>query len=110
MSQAALFPDPYYHGTPEDPNRKLGTAARRTIRQRANLDGGLHPATKLRLLNDDWGYTCGDCALLWLKRERSFRGWKCAKARRLTAKRKLDGPDMRKWWPACTAFRIKADR
>lgn len=99
------FPDPE-PDTSDEPPPGLGKDARRTWRQRRQLENGIHPATGLVLIEHDPTIepkppTCGTCEHLWFKSgDFRFRGWKCAQA----AARGLDGPDVRKKWPACIAY------
>ena len=108
--QDGLFPEPE-HAVVTDPYEGMGQDARRTARQKDLIARGIHPATKLRL-HPDWaagpGLRCGDCAHLWRKalygRDKSF--FKCSVA----AHGAQDGPDMREWWPACTAFEAREEK
>lgn len=95
------FPDP----EPQpDPTEGMGHDAKRTYRQRQAIADGVHPATHLPLLSPLEERTCGDCIHLWFKHYRTFKGWKCD-----MANGPFDtGPDMRKWWPACTAWGAKS--
>ena len=83
-----------------DPYEGMGQDARRTAKRRELLAAGIHPATKTRLSDAHAGKTCGDCAHAWRKSVNRFTGWKCDRA----AAHGLDGPDIRKSWPACTLF------
>lgn len=89
--------------TSPEPDPTLGHDARRTLRQKQQLERGTHPATGLALLQA--GQTCGDCAHLWRKRTAGWEGYKCE----LTARHHKDGPDIRRWWPACTAYARRED-
>lgn len=88
------YPDP---PELELPNLEgLGQDARRTLRQKALIKAGVHPATKQRLAGSG---TCGECAHLFVKYTGPGYWFKCSKAMRDGR-----GPDMRKWWPACVGF------
>lgn len=87
-----------------DPTEGMGHDAKRTYRQRQAITNGTHPATHLPLLLPQADErTCGSCAHLWLKRYRTFEGWKCDQAGGTYD----NGPDMRKWWPACTSWEAR---
>lgn len=78
----------------------MGAEARRTARQRALLEDGIHPATRLRVTAAG---SCADCLHLRLKQhpENSTKRWfKCA----LTLTGTGTGPDIRKRWPSCAAW------
>lgn len=96
------LPDP---APQPDPYAGMGQDARRTAKRRELLAAGIQPATKLPLSNAHAGSTCGACAHAWRKAVNSFAGWKCDRA----AARGLDGPDIRKSWPACTLFQAEGD-
>lgn len=100
-----LFDATQYAADLPDPDRYvtagMGQDARRTARRRALIEDGVHPAT--RLPTTEAG-SCWDCAHLILKDGPALgvgagRWWKCTQTLR-------DGrsPDIRKWWPSCTAF------
>lgn len=108
---------------PRDVDPRLGKDAAATARRRIQFDlnaagaGGVHPATHLPFHeaaapavvfsaedNELSGLRCGDCARRYLKHAAGFKGWKCGTpAGNLTK----DGPDLRLWWPACSAFRSR---
>lgn len=87
---------------PADEWEQLSIGARRTVRQRQLLAEGIHPATRLPLL-DEGGHTCGDCQLhrtiVWTK-NRTFH--KCERHR--LGLSHSAASDIRVGWPACTAF------
>lgn len=100
------YPDPGADQIPEG----LGKDARRTLRQKAMIDAGTHPATKCMLIEHDPSIelnapTCGTCEYLTPKFSGGWSGWKCTKA----AAHGNDGPDIRKWWPACVLYSPKAE-
>lgn len=106
LFDAAQFEAP----PPPDPDRYvtdgMGQDARRTARTRALIEDGIHPATRLPIT--DAG-TCGECAHLVLKDGRGLgigngRWWKCARALRNGR-----GPDIRKSWPSCAAWKRKCE-
>jgi len=89
-------------GPQPDPYEGMGQDARRTAKRQERIDSGWHPVALHRLAGN--GKTCGDCAHLILKDGPMLgagagRWWKCTEL--LYDGR---GPDMRKWWPSCTAF------
>jgi len=86
---------------PVDPEPALSANRRRTIRNQASLDKGVHPVSGLRLLPVESGASCGGCDnfLVEQARSRSKTYFKC--------KLKYShGPatDLRKRWPACEAY------
>jgi hypothetical protein len=91
-----------------DPYQGLGQDARRTARRRELLAQGIHPITK-RPTRPEFG-TCGDCAHLLVKDIRPDRRWfKCELT--LTGGSPAyygTGPDVRKSYPACSAFQPAA--
>lgn len=84
------------------PPEGLGQDARRTWRQKRDLDRGVHPATRLPLAGVE-GRTCGNCDQRWHKSVKGFEGWKCDEARGVSN----DGPDIRLWWPACVDWKAE---
>lgn len=93
--------EPLFDGYPDpepqpDPYAGLSQDARRTAQQRDMIAAGIHPATKRPLANN--GHTCGDCDHLLVKR-RSGTWFKCA-----LQLHDGQGLDVRKKWPACTAW------
>jgi hypothetical protein len=88
------YPDP----PPAEPQPKVSADRRRTLRQRADIDHGIHPLIKLALANN--GHTCGDCAhrVLAGYHRRSYP--KCEEVRWTHGA----GSDCRAWWPACTKW------
>lgn len=109
---------------PRDVDPRLGKDAAATARRRiqfelhaAGIPEARHPATHLPFHpdaamaveftadeNELAGLRCGDCARRYLKRSAGWTGWKCGTpAGNLTK----DGPDLRLWWPACSAFRSR---
>lgn len=102
---------PLFDGVPETdpptspPAETLSADRRRTLKRRAQLDAGIHPRTLLPLAGN--GKTCGDCQHSDLIYSGSARNgyWKCLKAGWTS------GPatDIRKSWPACTAYEEPTD-
>lgn len=90
-------------GPPLEPPPKLSTDARRTIRQRALLDGGTHPVTYLKLQPVELGRRCGNCQHLALKGGVAGRFYKCGA---LNGRYVTGGPatDLRLKWPACALW------
>jgi hypothetical protein len=94
---------------PPDRFAGLGADAARTLRQHDRMVAGWHPVTGTPLHPaappvDDRaaaGPRCGSCAKMWQK----YAGgggpwWKCT----VVAGDHEYGPDMRRWWPACTLY------
>lgn len=79
------------------PERKLSVDERRTIRNRAFIARGVHPATRVALAGN--GETCGTCALSVAKR-RGKVYFKCSL--RVTCGA---ATDIRKFWPACEKWK-----
>lgn len=75
----------------------LSSGARRTLRQKAQLENGTHPVTG----RDTWPHgTCGTCAHLLTTGESHRRYFKCG----LVANTAGPGTDIRKSWPACHRY------
>jgi hypothetical protein len=88
----------------------LSRDRRRTARDRASLDRGIHPATRRPLLTVEPGTgrpTCGDCghAQHIDHHDRSY--WKCARHR--LGMSHSAASDIRKGWPACELFQTTPD-
>lgn len=83
--------------------RAGGADAQRTAYRKALIEAGVHPATKLGLLEGD--KTCGDCVFSLPVHHRTKTYWKCEKAGLSHGA----GTDIRKSWPACTAFEERPD-
>lgn len=83
---------------PATPTENLSQGRRRTIRQHALLDIGVHPATGAPLARN--GETCGTCLWSWIHRHNSRNYWKCAE---VPATRGA-ATDIRLSWPACTMW------
>jgi hypothetical protein len=98
---------PLFDGIPDsdppaaEPAPKLSTDRRRTLKRQALLDAGIHPRTRLPLAGN--GKTCGDCAHSELHYAGSATHgyWKCL----LAGVTSGPGTDIRKSWPACTAYK-----
>lgn len=119
MSDAHLF-DPGDPIAPEAaPDANLGADARRTLRRNQQLAAGIHPRTRLRLLdpNPD-AFTCGDCELHFTRNmDSNHRYHKCGHGYpvyehedgTVTYLNVSSGPatDVRLSWPACSAFKKK---
>lgn len=93
-----------------DPTADLSADQRRTLRQRRRLAEGLHPVAA-RLLHPDAprvtapgekgdGPRCGTCVRLFSAHHNDGRSLKCD----LVGITRGAGTDMRRWWPACTAW------
>lgn len=74
----------------------LSTQRRLTLRQRADVDRGVHPLTR-EPARPELG-TCGDCAL-----RRVEKYAKCWRDDGRLATHSA-ATDVRAWWPACPAF------
>lgn len=76
----------------------------RTEKRRALLARGIHPTTKLRLLDEGWNRSCADCDHLKAHGGHAKTFYKCDKVYMTS------GPatDTRLSWPACAAFRESA--
>lgn len=81
-----------------DPTAGMSADRRRTFRQRADVERGIHPLTRTKA-RPDLG-TCGDCLhrKLYGHHDRSFP--KCD----LGPKTHGGATDVRRWWPACDRF------
>lgn len=98
MNADRLFDVPAVEVPVDEP---LSADRRRTLRQRADLEAGRHPATGLPLL-DRPNTTCGTCehAHRYGWHKRSF--WKCARHR--LGESHCAASDIRVSWPACTSY------
>jgi hypothetical protein len=81
------------------PPTGLSADRRRTIERNETLAAGRHPATK-RVLLVATSETCGDCDHCTLTHGGRRSYWKC----NLVPITNGAGTDIRKSWPACTAF------
>lgn len=81
----------------------LSSGQRLTLRNKATLEAGQHPATRLPLIHPGWKLTCGDCAYHTVQTTRPGRRFH--KCRRVPI---TNGPgtDIRVSWPACTAVAL----
>lgn len=85
----------------QKPDMTLSAGRRRTIRDRALLDSGIHPATRRKLLAEP-GHTCGDCV------HHHHYGWhnssyhKCDQHR--LGESHSEASDIRVGWPACVLW------
>lgn len=95
--QPSLFPDL----PPAPPPVKLSADRRRTLRQRAFLDAGIHPATREKLAGN--GETCGSCVHC-VDHFAGGHGWvrKCDVSR--LGKSSSASSDIRVSWPACARW------
>lgn len=84
-----------------EPPTKLSADARRTQRAREAIAKGRHPLSKLPLANN--GRMCGGCLSAFRVDYHNRMYWKCEKVGDTHG----GGTDLRKWWPACTAFKAK---
>ena len=100
------LPGPIARGEHKPEDLSYGRWA--TVRRRELLEQGRHPATllPLRVQNVGDAPTCGDCALLVVHVHNDRTYFKCG-----AAKITFGGAtDIRKGWPACTAFeRLRDD-
>lgn len=101
MSEPSLFPDlepaaPFVG----EPVEKLSAGRRLTLRQRADVDRGIHPLTGMALLGGD--ETCGSCA----HRSPSSGTHSWPKCDRMPIKASAAN-DCRAWWPACSMWLAK---
>jgi hypothetical protein len=93
------------------PAARLSPDRRRTLRQRAAVEGGAHPlalvlGTRIRR-HEDEARACGNCRFRELLMYRGATYPKCVLAnpsRQLGVGRLTHGAatDVRRWWPACT--------
>ncbi len=98
-TQGALFADieaPALGPAPLSYGRRL------TARRRAALARGVHPVSGFPLFPAEQGRRCADCRNLFVHGRSSQDYWKCE----LNATRGA-ATDIRRTWPACTAFRAK---
>lgn len=80
-----------------EPSETLSADRRRTLRQRQQVEAGIHPLTGLRT-RPDLG-TCGDCRFRQVLSYHMGSYPKCtAEGRRITHSASTD---CRAWWPAC---------
>lgn len=87
------------------PEAGLSRDARRTQNNKALLAHDVHPATRLPLLDEGWGFTCRDCHHAVRVRHRGPRVWWKCELHRLGLSRSADS-DIRCGWPACVRFRV----
>lgn len=95
-----LFPELVPVPLPEpEPVEKLSADRRRTLRQRRDVERGIHPLNGLQLVGDG-STTCGNCAFreLFTYHRRSYPKCTARDGVYLT-----HGPasDVRAWWPSC---------
>lgn len=93
MSQEALFP-----GLEPEPDDVTTADRRRTLRARAALEAGRHPANG-RMIDPNPEHTCGNCAHLKRYSYHNATYLKCP-AHRLGESHSA-ASDMRASWPAC---------
>lgn len=109
MSTAALF-DMEPVAVPTPGGTQLSADQRRTLRRRNHLAAGIHPATR-RALHPDAprvtktgepgdGPRCGGCAHLLRVHHGNGYYFKCE----VVGITSGAGTDVRRWWPACTAW------
>jgi hypothetical protein len=87
---------------PEE-KEKLSGDRRRTLRQRADVERGVHPLTRGRA-RPDLG-TCGDCRHRVL--EYAYNGHKSWPKCELGPRSAGPATDVRRWWPSCDRFEPK---
>ena len=80
---------------------KLSADQRRTASRKASLERGIHPLTRLPLLNAGWGFTCGDCDHHVVNGGHAKTYHKCDTVYMTGG----PGTDIRVGWPACQRFR-----
>ena len=96
-----------------EPVEKLSAGRRLTLRQRTQVEAGVHPLTGGKT-HPEWG-TCGDCRFRKIVQYRSGRwpkcvwtppGWSAEDAEMKAPPRATHGSasDVRAWWPACSDF------
>lgn len=86
---------------------KMSADRRRTLRRRALLDIGVHPATHRALLQD---HTCGECVhhvVRGWEGRRTHRWHKCLKS--LLGASSSAASDIRVSWPACELFEASGE-
>jgi len=99
MSDVDLFGDLVEDIEPAvDPAAGLSAQRRLTLRQKADIDRGVHPLTKLPT-RPELG-TCGDCAHRVLVHWHDYTYPKCEEMHWAHSA----ANDCRAWWPACTSF------
>lgn len=114
MTELGLFDEPE-PVVAVDPYAGMGRDAKRTAKQLESIAAGIHPGTHMRLHPEAAagktgdGLRCRDCDHLYRKTGH-FQGafLKCE----VTCIRndvQSTGPDMRGWWPACSAFKPKGE-
>lgn len=115
MTDAHLF-DPGDPIAPEAaPDANLGADARRTLRRNQQLAAGIHPRTRLPILEPRVS-TCGDC-IFHFERRMASTYQKCGYSYaayqhgdgHITYLNVSGGPgtDVRLSWPACSAYKPK---
>lgn len=92
------FPDP--EPVEAEPEEKLSAQRRLTLRQRADIDRGMHPLTHVPLLDPRGKHTCGDCSKRYLSGYRDHTYPKCSTIPEMAS----SGNDCRAWWPACARW------
>lgn len=96
----SLFPLPEPTVSLPQPGDGLSAGQRLTLRNRAQIDRGVHPATLRPLLGD--GSTCGDCYHC-VRVTNGNRTWIKCDEHRLGISHS-EASDIRASWPACTLF------
>jgi hypothetical protein len=79
------------------PNQAISPTRRRTLRQKADIKRGIHPATKMPLAGN--GETCRTC-IHSVAHQIKRTYWKCD----LMPVTSGPGSDIRLSWPACTKW------
>lgn len=84
-----------------EPDRQLSADQKRTLARKAALDRGIHPLTRVPLLNAEWGFTCGDCD------HHVVAGGHAKTYHKCDTVYMTSGPatDIRVSWPACQRFK-----
>ncbi len=102
MSEGLFNPDPFTVAPVVEP--KLSADRKRTIKRQQLIANGIHPATKVKLLDN--GETCGSCAHLLVSKTRPGKSWfKCG----LLPITNGPGSDIRVGWPACEKWQERTE-
>lgn len=102
MTAPSLFPElaPVAAST-AGPPEKVSADRRRTLRQRADVDRGVHPLMRGPIANN--GQTCGSCVHRVLTGHHNRTYPKCD----LTEMSFSAASDCRAWWPACPKWALR---
>lgn len=94
-----------FHVDDPRPVEKLSPDRRRTARQKADVDAGIHPLMGGKT-RPDLG-TCGGCKHRQLYLTNGNRSWPKCNRYGVTHG---PGTDCRAWWPACSLYEPKEPR